>query len=51
MVSTAAVGLYVMLRVPPDPTARAVSGASVAAWYLLTYMITKRIAREVFRWR
>jgi hypothetical protein len=51
MVSTAAVGIYVMLRVPPDPTARAVSGASVAAWYLLTYMIAKRVAREALRWR
>ena len=51
MVSTAAVGLYVMWRVPPDPTARAVSGASVAVWYLLTYMIAKRIAREALRAR
>ena len=51
MVSTAAVGVYVMWRVPPDPTARAVSGASVAVWYLLTYMIAKRIAREALRTR
>ena len=51
MVSTAAIGVYVMMRVPPDPTARAVSGISVAASYLLTYLIAKRVAREIFRWR
>jgi hypothetical protein len=49
MVSTAAVGLYMLVRVPPDPMARAVSGVSVGAWYVLTYMIAKRIAREAFR--
>ena len=49
MVSTAGVGVYVLVRVPPDPTARAVSGASVAAWYVLTYMIVKRIAGEILR--
>lgn len=49
MVSTAVLGLYVMLRVPPDPVARAVSGAAVAAWYVLTYLIVRRVMREFRR--
>ncbi len=49
MVSTAALGVYVLLRVPPDPTARTVSGVAVAAWYLLTYLIARRVLREFLR--
>ena len=49
MVSTAALGVYVMLRVPPDPIARAVSGGAVAAWYVLTYLIVRRVLREFRR--
>jgi hypothetical protein len=49
MVSTAALGVYVMLRVPPDPVARTVSGGAVAAWYLLTYLIVRRVLREFRR--
>jgi hypothetical protein len=49
MVSTAALGVYVMLRVPPDPVARSVSGAAVAAWYVLTYLIVRRVLREFRR--
>jgi hypothetical protein len=49
MVSTAALGVYVMLRVPPDPVARTVSGGAVAAWYLLTYLIVRRVVRELRR--
>jgi len=46
MLSTLALGIYVMLRVPRDPTARMVSGGAVAAWYLLTYLVVRRVLRE-----
>lgn len=46
LLSTIAVGAYVLLRVPPDPTARLVSGAAVAIWYLLTNLVVRRILRE-----
>lgn len=49
LVSTAVVGIYLALRVPPDPTARLVSGVSVAIWYLLTNLIVKRVLREHLR--
>ncbi len=49
LLSTAAVGLYVLLRVPPDPTARLVSGAAVAIWYLLTNLVVRRVLREFLR--
>ena len=49
MISTVALGAYVMLRVPRDPTARLVSGISVALWYLLTYLVARRILKEVLR--
>jgi len=49
MISTVALGAYVVLRVPPHPTARLVSGVSVAVWYLLTYLVAKRVLREVLR--
>jgi hypothetical protein len=47
--STGAVALYVLLRVPPDPTARLVSGIGVAVWYLLSYLVVKRVLREFLR--
>ncbi|MBE0590861.1 MAG: hypothetical protein IH616_00505 [Gemmatimonadales bacterium] len=49
MISTAALGVYVMLRVPPDPTARLVSGVSVALWYLMMYLVAKRVLTEVLK--
>ncbi len=49
MISTVALGAYVMLRVPPDPTARLVSGVSVAVWYVLTYVVARRVLRETLR--
>jgi len=44
--STAIFGVYVVLRVPDDPTARMVSGVSVAIWYILTNLIAKRVLRQ-----
>jgi hypothetical protein len=49
MVTTVGVGVYVLLRVPPERTARTVAGVSVAAWYLLTYLIARRVLREFLR--
>ncbi len=46
LLSTIVLGAYVLLRVPPDPTARLVSGAAVAIWYLLTNLVVRRILRE-----
>jgi uncharacterized membrane protein (DUF106 family) len=46
LLSTIAVGAYVLLRVPADPTARLVSGAAVAIWYLLTNLVVRRVLRE-----
>jgi len=46
LLSTIVVGAYVLLRVPADPTARLVSGAAVAIWYLLTNLVVRRILRE-----
>ncbi len=42
-------GVYVLLRVPEDPTARIVSGVSVALWYILTNLVVRRILREFLR--
>jgi len=46
LLSTVIVGAYVLLRVPADPTARLVSGAAVAIWYLLTNLVVRRVLRE-----
>ena len=47
--TTALLGLYILLRMPPDPTARLVGGAAIVAWYVLTRMIVTRVAREFLR--
>ena len=49
MLSTLALGIYVMVRVPRDPTARMASGGAVAAWYLLTYLLVRRVLREYLK--
>lgn len=41
-------GVYVLLRLPPDPTARLVGGMSVVMWYVLSRQIALRIARAWF---
>ena len=46
LLSTVAVGVYVVVRVPDDPTARLVSGMCVAVWYVLMYLIVKRVLQE-----
>jgi hypothetical protein len=40
--STAVVAVYVILRIPGYPTARAVGAAAVLMWYVLSYLIVRR---------
>ncbi len=49
MVSTVAVAIYVVLRMPRDPTARLVGGVSIGLWYILTYLVVKRVLREYLK--
>lgn len=46
LVTTAVLGTYLILRLPPDPTARLVGAAAVLAWYVLTRSIVTRTARQ-----
>ncbi len=45
-VTTIAMALYVWLRMPDDGTARAVGALGVVAWYVLTYLVVRRVAQE-----
>ncbi len=49
LVSTIGVGIYVLLKMPAEPTSRMVGAASIAIWYLLTYLVVKRILREYLK--
>ena len=49
MASTVAVAIYVVLRMPRDPTARLVGGVSIGLWYILTYLVVKRVLREYLK--
>lgn len=49
LASTVGLGAYVLLAVPPERTARLVGAAAVALWYLLTYRVVYRVAREFLR--
>ena len=49
LTTTVALAIYVYLRVPEDPTARMVGGASILAWYILTGVVTRRILREALK--
>ncbi len=48
-VSTLAMALYVWLRMPPDATARTVGVMGIVAWYVLTFLVAKRVIRELAR--
>jgi hypothetical protein len=41
--------LYVWLRMPPDATARTVGVMGIVAWYVLTFLVAKRVIRELAR--
>ncbi|HEU5171340.1 MAG TPA: hypothetical protein VFU46_12420 [Gemmatimonadales bacterium] len=49
LAATALMGLYVALRVPPEPTARVMSVIAVLATYLIVRRIAGRIAMEVLK--
>ncbi|MGD2135193.1 MAG: hypothetical protein PVF27_03490 [Gemmatimonadales bacterium] len=44
--TTVVVGGYVLLRTPGAPQARTVGVVGVVLWYVLTYVIAKRVLRE-----
>jgi hypothetical protein len=44
--TTLLVAAYVMLTLPPDRTARLVGAVSVLLWYVLTFLIARRVALE-----
>jgi len=46
MGTTLPLAAYVTWALPRDPTARLVAVVSVLAWYLLTSLIARRVARE-----
>lgn len=49
LISTVGVGIYVLLRMPAEPTPRMVGAMSIAIWYLLTYLVVKRVLREYLK--
>jgi hypothetical protein len=49
LAATALMGLYVMLRVPADSTARLVSVIAVLATYVLVRRIVGRLAMEMMK--
>ena len=44
--TTAVLALYVAWTLPVERTARLVGAASVLLWYVFTFLIVKRVARE-----
>ncbi|HEV8264174.1 MAG TPA: hypothetical protein VGQ06_04435 [Gemmatimonadales bacterium] len=44
--TTVPLALYVTWVLPADPTARLVTAGSVLLWYVLTFLIAKRVAWE-----
>ncbi|HMJ59644.1 MAG TPA: hypothetical protein VK467_10940 [Gemmatimonadales bacterium] len=44
--TTLPLAAYVTWSLPPDRTARLVGAGSVVLWYLLTFLIAKRVAVE-----
>ena len=49
LAATAGMGVYVMLRVPADSTARLVSVVAVLATYVIVRVIVNRIAMEMIK--
>ena len=48
-ISTVLVAIYVVVQMPADPTARMVGAVSIVIWYLLTFMVAKRVLREYLK--
>jgi hypothetical protein len=45
--STLALAIYALVRMPGDPRARLMSGLAVAVWYVLVRQVVVRAAREL----
>ena len=48
-ISTVLVAIYVVVRMPADSTARLVGAMSIVIWYLLTFLVAKRVLREYLK--
>jgi hypothetical protein len=46
LATTVPLAVWVTLTLPKDPTARMIGAGSVLLWYVLTFLIGKRIAWE-----
>ncbi len=49
MGTTVPLAVYVTLSLPRDPTSRLVGVASVLLWYVLTFLIAKRVTLEFLK--
>ena len=47
LATTAALALYVMLRLPADRQGRLMSALAVVLWYILVKLVVQRSAREL----
>ncbi len=47
--STVVMALYVWLRMPDNLTARTVGAIAIGVWYVLSYMVIKRVARQLLQ--
>jgi hypothetical protein len=45
--TTAALAVYAMIRLPDDPRARLMVALAVAVWYVLVRLTVQRAAREL----
>jgi hypothetical protein len=45
--STLALAVYALMRMPDDPRARLMTGLAVAVWYVLVRQVVARAAREL----
>ena len=49
LVTTVLLGLYLYVRLPPDPAAGQVGILSVAVWFVLSNIVVRRAVRELMR--
>lgn len=47
VVTTAALAIYAVVRIPADPRARVMTALAVAVWYVLVRLVVQRAAREL----
>ncbi len=46
--STIVMAAYVLVQMPSDNTGLIIGAASVAVWYMLSYLVVKRVARLIY---